>query len=82
MYQSLITWRDLTDKHLYKPGDAFPHDGRAIPAERVKSLLNGNNRAGIAVIKAVEDAPGENAIEEPETPKKPTRSRKKTAPKE
>lgn len=81
MYQSLIAWRDLTDKHLYQPGDTFPHDGRAIPAERVASLLSGNNRAGIAVIRRVEDAPEENPIEEPETPKKAVRSRKKAVQK-
>lgn len=81
MYQSLITWRDLTDKHLYQSGEAFPHDGRAIPADRVASLLSGNNRAGIAVIRRVEDAPEENPIEEPETPKKAVRSRRKAVQK-
>ena len=36
-YISARTWRDLTDKHLYREGDPFPFDGREVPAARGSS---------------------------------------------
>ena len=76
-YKSEIKWRDLTDRHLYQPGDAFPHDGRAIPAERIAELMSNSNRAGIAVISRSEDQVMENITEPEVAPKKAVRGRKK-----
>ena len=77
MYQSLTKWRDLTDDHLYQQGDSFPYDGREIPAERINALMSGKNRAGIALITAVEPTDGQSVKEKGETPRKANRSRKK-----
>lgn len=63
-------WRDLTDKHLYHEGDPFPFDGREVPAERLKELESGSNRAGLQMIqgaadqKAPEEKPAPEAAEE------------------
>lgn len=79
MYKSVITWRDLTDRHLYHEGDIFPHDGRKIPADRIASLLSGLNGAGRAVISEVESDKGKTITEAEERPKKAVRSRKKAS---
>lgn len=79
MYKSLILWRDLTDKHLYQPGDTFPFDGRAVPAKRIAELMSNSNGAGIAVISPSEEKEGEIPTKATEAPKKPTRGRKKGA---
>ena len=76
-YISTGTWRDLTDHHLYADGDVFPHDGREIPAERLAYLAGTQNKAGFAVIKAVETPHEENPKATAGTAKKATRSRKK-----
>lgn len=73
---SLTKWRDLTDRHLYSEGDAFPHDGRAISPERISELETGRNRAGLALIRAVEDASDKQAAENAEAPEKPKTARK------
>ena len=77
MYISIRLWRDLTDGHLYHPGEAFPHDGRAIPGDRIAALLNGSNKAGFALIQACGEKDKEKPVQKEETPKKPVRSRKK-----
>ena len=75
---SITEWRDLEDGHLYNKGDEYPHDGRRVSDERLAELSGTQNKAGFALIRLVE-APNEaKAIEAPEAPKKPTRSRKKT----
>lgn len=68
-YISARTWRDLTDKHLYREGDPFPFDGREVPAARLKELETGSNRAGLQMIQSIitEDAP------DPEQEPKPAR---------
>lgn len=76
-YKSLAKWRDLTDKHLYQPGDTFPFDGREIPAERIAELMDSGNRAGIAVISLSEDGMTESPSKPEEPPRKPVRVRKK-----
>ncbi len=76
-YISVTAWRDLTDKHLYQPGDSFPFDGREIPAERIAELMDSGNRAGIAVISLSEDGTIESPSKPEEPPKKPVRVRKK-----
>lgn len=78
MYKSLITWRDLTDKHLYHEGDEFPFDGRDVSEERINQLTGSHNLAEIAVIKRVDDPVEEIPVEKEDTPVKPRKTRKKT----
>lgn len=59
-YTSLILWVDSTDGHEYHEGDAFPHDGREIPEERIKELSSLDNQIARPVI----------LVEEVEEPKK------------
>ena len=76
-YISTVTWRDNTDGHLYREGEHFPFDGREITGDRLESLESGRNRAGLRLIRAVEESCEEKPIEKAEQPKKATRSRKK-----
>lgn len=76
-YESIARWRDLEDGHLYQVGDPFPHDGRGISKERIAELISTQNKAGFAVIKAVEKPKEEIPKETEDAPKKATRSRKK-----
>lgn len=55
MYRALIRFRDLTDGHLYEAGEAFPHDGRDVPPERIDVLLSGKNAASQPLIVKVEE---------------------------
>ena len=73
MYKAIVRWRDLSDGHLYEPGDPFPFDGRVIPAKRLNSLQSNENAVRRALIVKVEAEP----VEEPKVAKKPTRGRKK-----
>lgn len=79
MYKSLITWRDLTDKHLYHKGDKFPFDGRDVSEERINQLVGIHNLAGITVIERIDEPAEEKPVQKEETPVKPKRTRKKTA---
>ena len=56
MYRVIERFRDLTDRHLYEAGDAFPHDGREIPPERIEALETGKNAAGRAFIAQVKES--------------------------
>lgn len=76
-YKSIADWRDLTDGHLYANGDVFPHDGRVIPEARIAELSGPQNKAGFALIKAIEVKAEEEHAEKAERPAKATRSRKK-----
>lgn len=76
-YESITRWRDLEDDHLYITGDDYPHDGRKVSEERITELSSKQNKAGFALIKAVEQPVKEKPIERDETPKKPVKSRKK-----
>lgn len=73
MYKVIEKFRDLTDGHLYEPGDAFPFDGREIPAARLDALVNGQNRANKRLIATVEEIP----TEAPKTAKKGRRAANK-----
>lgn len=73
-YISTETWRDLSDGHLYHEGDTFPFDGRDINPKRTEELLTGTNRAGLVLIKEVEDP----KVEEPEKPKEVKPAKPKT----
>ena len=77
MYVNIVQWRDLEDGHLYNAGEPFPHDGREISEDRIKALTCAQNKAGFAVIKAVEVKVEEKPIEKAEEPKKTVRKPKK-----
>ena len=70
-YVSTAYWRDLEDGHLYDVGGEFPHDGREISEERLADLMSPQNKAGFAVIKAVEEPNEGKPVEKAEEPKKP-----------
>ena len=63
---SLTLWVDLTDGHEYHAGDKFPHDGRKIPAKRIKELSTAAKNMGNPVIIAEDE---ESIAEEEEAPK-------------
>ena len=65
-YISATTWRDLSDGHLYHEGDLFPFDGRVIEEERLRELGNANNRAGLVLVRAVDEPKAEPKEKEPE----------------
>lgn len=78
MYRVIEKFRDLTDRHLYETGDAFPFDGREIPGKRLEELSSSRNIAGRALISKVEtSAPADVQRKEPETAK-PRRTSRKT----
>ena len=77
MYISKIQWRDLEDGHLYNAGEPFPHDGREIPAERIETLTGTQNKAGFAVIQAVDEPEVQKPVEQSTPPKKAVRRAKK-----
>lgn len=77
-YVSTAYWRDLEDGHLYDVGGEFPHDGREISEERLADLMSPQNKAGFAVIKAVEVPNEGKPVEKAEEPKKPVSVAKKT----
>lgn len=76
MYESTCAWRDLTDGHVYAPGERFPFDGREISPERIETLINGGNLAGKPVIAEVRDLPSK-APEPRRAAKKPAKNAKK-----
>ena len=77
MYKSTVRWRDLEDKHLYEAGDAFPHDGREISEDRIAELSGTQNKAGFALIQAVDVADEEKPVEKTEAPKKAVKRARK-----
>ena len=78
MYESITTWRDLEDNHLYRTGEKFPHDGREISEARIAELSGTQNKAGFALIRPCATPSEETSVEAPAEPKKTTRGRKKT----
>ena len=79
MYKCLTKWRDLADNHLYAEGDEYPHDGREIPEKRIAELTSRQNKAGFALIQAVETQNEEIPVQEAKAAKKAVRSRKRTS---
>ncbi len=75
-FVSATTWRDLTDGHLYREGEPFPFDGRAIPKDRLEALENGRNRAGLRLIRACEVQNEPEEAPKAEAPKKAAAGRK------
>lgn len=78
MYESITTWRDLEDNHLYRDGEKYPHDGRKVSPERIAELSGKQNKAGFALIRPCAIPNRETSVDEPAEPKKATRGRKKT----
>ena len=81
MYISLRQWRDLTDGHLYAPGDPFPHDGRAIAPARIAELASDANKAHLVLIEAVFANDKESKAEtngQPQDALKPAKRGRKT----
>lgn len=81
MYISLRQWRDLTDGHLYAPGDPFPHDGRAIAPARIAELASDANKAHLVLIEAVFANDKESKAEtngQPQDAPKPAKRGRKT----
>lgn len=69
MYKVIKHFTDLQDNnHPYKAGDEFPRKGVNVTAERLAELAGKNNKQGVTLIQAVEEAP-----------KKPAKKAKKTA---
>lgn len=80
-YISAGVWRDLTDGHLYREGEPFPFDGREIPKGRLDELENGRNRAGLRLIRAVQDKNEPEEDRKEEAPGKASEGRKTAAKK-
>ena len=76
-YISIAEWRDLEDGHLYASGDEYPHDKREVSEERVTALSGTRNKAGFALIKAVEEKVAQKPTEEPKARKTARRTSKK-----
>lgn len=90
MYLVIRNFVDLEDKcHKYVAGEEYPRKGYEPAAERIKELVEGNNKAGVKLIKKVKGAKAEPKAEpkvepkaEPEEkPKKKKTTKKKAAPK-
>ena len=75
-YISVTAWRDLTDGHLYREGEPFPFDGREVSGARLDELMNGRNRAGLRLIRAVESGNEPEEAQKEEAPKKASDGRK------
>ena len=71
--RSIACWVDVTDGHLYGYGDKFPHDGRAIPEERIDELLTAENMIGYPLIEAVNE---QEPVQSDEQPKKAAKTPK------
>ena len=73
MYKVLVNFTDLQDKNYrYHAGDEFPRKGFKVSDERIDELSTNKNRRGIPMIAKVEEA-----VKEPEVPKKPANKPKK-----
>lgn len=58
MYRVIHKFYDLKDNnHAYSVGDAFPHNGGDVDAERIAELASGKNRLGVPLIEEVAEKP-------------------------
>ena len=83
MYIVIQTFTDLETGHKYDAGDMYPAEGLETSAERVKALKDGNNKAGIKLIKEVKaskpkevEAPIEETPKEEKPKSKPKKAKK------
>lgn len=58
MYKVIKSFTDLQDNnYAYYVGDAFPHDGVEVDAERIAELSSDKNRLGVPLIEEVTEKP-------------------------
>ena len=58
MYKVIKRFRDLQDNnHAYSVGDAFPHNGVEVDAERIAELASDKNRLGFPLIEEITEKP-------------------------
>ena len=57
MYRVIKAFTDLKASHVYSVGDAFPHNGVEVGAERIAELASDKNRLGVPLIEEIEDKP-------------------------
>ena len=57
MYMVVKRFYDLKANHAYSVGDAFPHDGVVVGAERIAELASDKNRLGVPLIEEIADKP-------------------------
>ena len=85
MYLVIRNFVDIEDKcHRYAAGEEYPRKGYEPTEERIKALAEGNNKAGVKLIKEVKTAePKEEPKVEPkaEPKEEPKAEPKKAEPK-
>ena len=64
---------DVTDCHVYKVGDSFPHDGRQISDGRLRELSTDKNKLGVPLIEKEKEET--NVLEPAEKPKRRTKQK-------
>ena len=58
MYRVINRFFDLQDNnHAYSVGDAFPHNGVEVDAERIAELASDKNRLGVPLIEEIAEKP-------------------------
>ena len=58
MYRVVHKFYDLKDNnHAYSVGDAFPHNGVKVDAERIAELASDKNRLGVPLIEEIAEKP-------------------------
>lgn len=53
MYKVVKRFYDLNANHAYSVGDAFPHNGVEVGAERLAELASNKNRLGVPLIEEI-----------------------------
>lgn len=87
MYLVIRNFVDIEDKcHRYAAGEEYPRKGYEPTEERIKALAEGNNKAGVKLIKEVKTAepkeePKAKPKEEPKAEPKKAEPKKKTTKK-
>ena len=58
MYRVINRFFALQDNnHAYSVGDAFPHNGVVVDAERIAELASDKNRLGVPLIEEIAEKP-------------------------
>ena len=58
MYKVIKSFTDLQDNnYAYYVGDAFPHNGVEVGAERIAELASAKNRLGVPLIEEIAEKP-------------------------
>ena len=77
-YKAVEFFRDgADDNRLYSPGEDYPRQGLTVSEARLLELSTEANRRGAPMIRRTDPAPDPVQPEEPETPVKPKRTRKR-----